>query len=191
VTTENHDSYFQAVRAGARSEYSYGRLDAVRATKLPVTSDWRLKLVDDCYSWVLRASGQIASGTLLPSEELGVGGNATIRGYEERAANGDHGWIISNELRTPVWGVGRFLHGQELPNRVQALAFLDYGAVRQRTATTDDPKADLLSIGGGLRLWVSRNFSFRVDYGHQLRRETQLQLYSSHDRAHLGLELRY
>jgi len=80
LTDKNSDAAFGSYRE-AKAHYFYTRLSAERATKLPVTADWRSKSVSDCFSWDIRALGQVTTENLLPSEQLGLGGYATARGY--------------------------------------------------------------------------------------------------------------
>lgn len=46
----------------------------------------------------VRSQGQIASRNLLSSEQLGLGGLYTVRGYDERILNTDNGLFLSGEL---------------------------------------------------------------------------------------------
>jgi len=194
LSSDNSTTAFDKQRFGAKAEYLYGRFDALRATKLPLTEGWRSRPIDACFSWVVRGTAQVADGNLLPSEQLGVGGYSTVRGYEERAANGDEGWIISNELLTPRWRLPQlFPDPSREGNRLQLLGFVDYGATRfvNRGLATDIP-ADMVSVGCGLRFSVGRNFALRVDFGHQLQKQTpELQFSASTDRLHVGAELRF
>jgi len=155
----NTDRAFMGLRPGTSSRYLYARLNAERITRLPYD-----------FSWIIRAQGQLADHKLLPSEELGLGGHATVRGFDERLVNGDNGWLISNELRTPSLRLGNLLDTPNGADFLQFLAFFDYGATRNRFPRSGDnpPEADLASVGGGLRFTVSQNFALRFDYGYQL-----------------------
>jgi hemolysin activation/secretion protein len=155
----NTDRAFTGLRPGTSSRYLYARLNAERITRLPYD-----------FSWIIRAQGQLADHKLLPSEELGLGGHATVRGFDERLVNGDDGWLISNELRTPSLRLGNLLATPNGADFLQFLAFFDYGATRNRFPRSGDnpPEADLASVGGGLRFTVSQNFALRFDYGYQL-----------------------
>ncbi|MCD6050096.1 MAG: peptide transporter [Verrucomicrobia bacterium] len=91
VTASNDDAAFRAYRGPqADATYIYGRLTLERLTKLP-----------ENFSWVLRAVGQISSQNIPTSEQLGIGGSMGPRGYDEREANGDNGYLIVNELQSP------------------------------------------------------------------------------------------
>jgi len=160
LSVHNDDESYDELRKGTESTYFYARLNAERVTRLPYD-----------FIWSVKAWAQVASERLLPSEQLALGGWNTIRGYDERVVLGDHGWIISNELRTPPWNIGNILEREGGQDTLQFLAFFDYGAVRIQDQVPDDgedPEKSLYSVGGGLRYSVSRNFSFRLDYGWAL-----------------------
>jgi hemolysin activation/secretion protein len=135
LTENNDDAHFNALRPGAPANYTYGRLNAERITRLP----WE-------FSWILRGQAQTTSDPLMPSEQLGLGGYSTVRGYEERVVNGDKGWLVVNEVRTPGFRIGNLTRQDEGQDYLQLLAFFDYGAVRG-----ESPHADLYSAGAGLR----------------------------------------
>jgi hemolysin activation/secretion protein len=168
----NEDEDFNATRPGADANYLYFRLLAERATKLPFGEDWKQRPVDDLFSWHFAATWQWADSRLLPSEQLGLGGYATVRGYDERLVNGDDGWIINNELRTPAWKIGNLLGTADTYDTIQFLAFFDYGAARNPKTDLDlgarIADVDLASVGAGLRFNVSTHFQFRFDYGFRL-----------------------
>ena len=164
LTANNSDGDFSNLRTNASADYFYGRLNAERLTRLP----WD-------FSWVVRAQGQLASDRLLPSEQLGIGGNATVRGYEEHQANGDNGWNVSSELRTPPFslGIGKMSHGR-VKDELQFLGFWDYGEAYTRSPVPNIPTefshAELMSVGPGLRYTINPYLSIRLDYGFQLIR---------------------
>ncbi|MDB6122850.1 MAG: peptide transporter [Pedosphaera sp.] len=173
LSVDNDDTHFNKLREKAKAEYFYFRLSAQRVTRLP----WD-------FSWVIKAIGQASNARLLPSEQLGVGGYSTVRGYDERLVNGDDGWLISNELRSPAIKAGRFIPNQEA-NYLQLLAFLDYGGIHTLDRVASDPKdVSLASVGPGLRFTLSKNLTVRFDYGFQL---TERFASSSRSRAHIGV----
>ncbi len=145
---------------GASAQYVYDNLLVTRVTNLP----WDA-------SWVVRASGQIAGGELLPSEQLGAGGVDSVRGYDERSASGSQGVLLSSELRSPaVHPLGNFAN-LGVDDQAQVLAFWDYGDVAYRNLQQNLPKsAELQSIGFGARYGIGRYLDARFDYGWQLER---------------------
>lgn len=186
LTGLNNDTAFNAFSAGADSEYAYGRIDVRRETPLGSHFSWRLK-----------AAGQYAESQLLPSETFGVGGYSSVRGYNERSVNGDNGFLVSNELRTEWYELRNLVNEANATDcGVQFLAFVDYGKVFTRSPNPvllERFDEALLSVGGGLRIHVSDNVRFRLDYGYQLSRAyltapSNLEK-QNRGRVHLGLEI--
>ena len=178
LSGKNKDINFQALRAFAESEYVYGNMQLQRITRLPRE-----------FSWHFSAEAQIADGNLLGSEQLGAGGYASVRGYDERQANGDQGYLIRNELRTPAFSLGAPLPGKEA--QLQLLAFLDYGMVRnKRLLPGEDRSVELASAGLGSRLSIDQNVSARFDYGWQLK-DSGIPGGPRNSRAHFSLLVSY
>ena len=111
VTDLKSDAAFDDARKLAEAQYAYARFNLERATRLPAD-----------FSWIVRGIVQVATGNLLASEQLGMGGYATARGYEEREGNGDQGWFVSNELRSPPFSLlSRFSKRITLEEKMQLL----------------------------------------------------------------------
>ena len=163
MTSDNNDATFDQLRPGSKAHYFYGRLTAERLTRLPMG-----------FSWVLHGFGQYATERLTPSEEMGIGGFGTVRGYGERLVNGDNGWVVNNEIRTPTFPVLKNLGFFPWDDRLQFLAFFDYGSVFIKDFGVSDAGAgrtretDLASVGAGLRYTVIQNLSIRFDYGFEV-----------------------
>jgi len=94
LSYRNTATAFRDLRSGTTAYYTYGRLILERLTRLPY----------NC-SWVLNASAQLTPQRLMPSEQMGLGGYQTVRGYDERVINGDQGWFVSNEFRLPSFSL--------------------------------------------------------------------------------------
>jgi hemolysin activation/secretion protein len=186
--SHNEDEDFEGTRPGSEANYFYFRVLAERATKLPFGPDWQRKRVDEVFAWHIAGTYQWANSQLLPSEQLGIGGYATVRGYDERSVNGDDGWVINNELRTPAWRIGNLTATAGAYDTIQFLLFSDYGAAR-----SPEGDFDLLSIGGGVRYNVSTHFQFRLDYGWQLTDKglSSTGTDSKDSRAHLAALLSF
>jgi hemolysin activation/secretion protein len=162
LTAQNSTSFFQqqANNAFAKANYFYDTLNITQTTRLPFDA-----------SWVMRLTGQTATTNLLPSEELGAGGHDTVRGYNERAANGSVGFLASQELRTPPFSLANGLLSDGVVDQAQLLAFWDYGSVRDAHYTAGTiPSTKLSSLGVGARYTVTRYVDLRIDYGFQQRR---------------------
>jgi len=162
MTDNNTNRAFAATRSRANSEYVYGQANLNRVTKLP----WN-------FSWVVKGAYQDASGNLLGSEQFGLGGDGTVRGYQEREANGDQGWLASTEIRLPPFSLSQFFapqFGTNIANdQLQFLVFTDYGWTRNIDLLPgEDPNIYLWSVGAGFRYTLSKYVTAKLDYGWQL-----------------------
>ncbi len=174
LTSYNKDAYFNDLTSGAKAKYTYVQINAERLTKLPAD-----------FTWDLKANVQFASGILLGTEKMGFGGYNTVRGYDERVVNGDGGYLLVNELRTPVIQLNRIANSQHQFGTLQLLAFYDLGYATNHD--TEDNTA-LSSVGLGLRYVFSTNISARFDYGWQLKDLGDLgNGYTNGSRAHVGV----
>ncbi len=174
------------LRSGNDDAFAHTRANAAaRFTHLAATFT-RETPIRDFALWSVRFTTQWADGNLLPGEQLGLGGYDSVRGYEERAAAGDRGLLLRNELRSPSL---RLLGA--LPGRWQGLLFWDYG-----TASIVDPlpgeprRTTLSSVGPGLRYNYTQRLSLRADYGW-ITREERLLTSPAAGRAHFSLTLSY
>lgn len=178
LTSQNDDRNFQVLRAFAQSDYVYSNVQLQRITRLPQD-----------FSWHFSAEAQIADGNLLGSEQLGAGGFASVRGYDERQANGDEGYLIRNELRTPSYNLGSPFPGKEA--QLQLLTFLDYGLVRNKRLLPGEVRSvELASAGFGARFSIDQNVTARFDYGWQLK-DTGLPGGPNSSRVHFSLMVSY
>lgn len=167
LTARNGREEFEAFRQGADPEYAYARLEAT----------WARPLVDD-WSCRLHATTQLASGALLPTEQLGLGGYHTVRGYAERVFLADSGYAMSAEVRTPAWGPPADSWAGKL--RLQGVAFLDHGH-GWREGEDDE---SLTGVGLGARAAFGSYGSARFDLGWGLESGDGLE-------AHAGVTLTY
>ncbi|MDZ4816380.1 MAG: ShlB/FhaC/HecB family hemolysin secretion/activation protein [Verrucomicrobiota bacterium] len=157
LTDDNTDADFGRARAGAVADYVYGQVNLERVTKLPGE-----------FSLLNRFKYQFASDNLLGSEQLGVGGADSVRGYPSRALNGDEGYLLSAELRTPSLSIGEALGHSEWQDDLQFLVFVDYGVADVKNPLPGESDRDALGIGPGFRYRLSTYVTLRLDYGFQL-----------------------
>ena len=151
LTDGNQTGPYETARAGAQPDYIYGWLEIERVTKL--SAGW---------TWVARGIAQLSSANLLGSEQLGLGGMRNLRGYEEREANGDQGFVLVNELHSRPFRV--------MGGELDPLVFLDYGLVASHDRLPDEPShLDLSSVGVGFRYNLRGNFNLVAAYGWQLQ----------------------
>ncbi len=171
---------YQQQRLDASSSYIYGQLTLDRVTRLP-----------EDFTWHVHGLLQESNANLLPSEQLGLGGYATVPGYEEREVNGDNGFLIGSEILTPPVGLGQLMGWKSFNDQLQFLGFIDYGGTSLHTVTDADtnPNTNVLGVGPGLRYVINPYLSLRFDYGFQLL--TTGFGTGEHSRGHVGLVISY
>ena len=157
------DAEYGISSAGRSARYEYAGLVIQRATVLPAD-----------FQWISRGQLQLSTTNLQGSEELSVGGMATVRGYNERIFSGDQGWVVNQELRGPLWS----WHLPAFPKKARPLEtrpflFWDYARVSiKHPYAAMAPLDPIMSTGAGIRSALASNFSLSADYGWQLLRTT-------------------
>ena len=142
---------FARVRADARSGYSLLRYSATHLHALP--ADWQFRA---------SVSGQVTRASLVPGEQFGAGGVASVRGFENREATGDEGYSGSFELYTPDLCARRWS-----ATACRVLAFYDGARVSRNHALPGEADhASIGSMGLGWRGSIGRHATLQLDYGH-------------------------
>jgi len=158
VNMRNTEKSFNFTNSGSitgrSSLYEYGRLILARDTLLP----WGVDFVS-------RIQLQISSTNLQGSEQLLIGGGATVRGYGQ-SFSGDQGWVINQEIRSKYFQ-GHFPFTNKNPRSqlfTQFVAFWDYGqATYKHPAITDVTLPGLMGTGVGIRGSILGKFSMGSD----------------------------
>jgi hemolysin activation/secretion protein len=182
----NSDAEFAASRESASSDYTYGRFNLSRVTRLPRD-----------FSWVSDLQLQASNRNLLGSEQFGIGGYQTVRGYDSYAAVGDEGVLFKNEIRTPTLSFLKKLNVNVPKEELQFLLFMDYGSVKNVEPLEGEIKTDLMSAGVGVRYSIGPNLTFRADYGRQLKalpsimESTSQSTIEKDSRVHVGIVFAY
>ncbi|WP_237772378.1 ShlB/FhaC/HecB family hemolysin secretion/activation protein [Herbaspirillum robiniae] len=114
-------------------------------------SDWQMRLA---------TTAQYAPDPLPPTEQFGLVGATTVRGFTERAVSADSGIIVNAEAYTP-----ELLGKSELKGNLRLLAFYDIGrGYNNKTAGSAlAPNMTVASIGFGARYTLGRDFNLRLD----------------------------
>jgi hemolysin activation/secretion protein len=166
--------------AGRSAEYVYAGLIAQRVTALPAD-----------FLWISRGQLQVSTSNLEGSEEMTVGGMATVRGYNERIFSGDQGWIVNQELRGPLWSC----HVPTLPKNARPLEtrpllFWDCSHVSVKHPYAGMVPLDkIMSTGVGIRSNLASNLNLSADYGWQILKTTLGQ--PRRDRGDIQVTLAY
>jgi hemolysin activation/secretion protein len=145
------DADFTAARFGATSSYSLWRYGAGFTRTLP--QEWLMRLT---------LNGQATHDALIPGEQFGVGGAASVRGLQERDISNDAGFTANAELYTPNLCAA----AQGAVTRCSLLAFIDQGHLSRNDALPGEATHDSVTSGGlGFRLTSGRMLSLQMDYG--------------------------
>lgn len=119
-------------------------------------AQWVRQLAPDMLL-IARGSVQLASDSLLLSQQFSLGGQATVRGYRQDQLLTDNGLQGSVEARFPI------LRIPDLGGVLQIATFLDGGYGWNVRGPNPDQNT-LIGLGTGL-LWQQSNLSARIDWG--------------------------
>jgi hemolysin activation/secretion protein len=159
----------------ARSQFSFG-LDALNSTINQNQPDSRFFTWRGQFQWVrlfglntgnlptvpillLRTDVQLADRPLVPTEQLGLGGFDSIRGYRQDALLTDNGILASAEMRFPVVTIPKW------ESVVQLIPFIDVGTGWNQGQIKDPNPNTLVSAGLGVQFMKLRSFRARLDWG--------------------------
>lgn len=167
---------FAAARAGASSSFSALRVNAAYNRALP--NDWQARVA---------FAAQFSPDALVPGEQFGAGGQATVRGFGERDITGDTGHALNAEIYTPNLCAAVKIASTQC----RALAFFDAGQVRRHNPQAGDPyaKASIGSIGVGLRMNVDKTMTLQLDLGHVI--DSGVGSTEGDNRVHVKLAVSY
>lgn len=153
--SKGRDADFALVRSGANANYQLFRLGTNASQQF--AGDWQ---------WRVALDAQGAREPLVPGEQFGLGGQDSLRGFAERAVNGDRGWRGSLEIFTPELGS----HTGIDRARLRFSAFVEAGRVQRLAALPGEVPGDgIASVGLGMRFGIAKSLSIRLDYGHVVR----------------------
>lgn len=160
---------------GSTPDYLIFRSGANLGTVLP--ADWQARFT---------VSGQYSDDSLTAYEQLGLGGPASGRGYNDRAAAGNNGIAWSAEIYSP--DLAKLLRLSQ--SQVRLVGFYDDGYVfRPRGAAAAVGDTRLASIGSGIRVAVSKYFNLSADWGFTLNKTATAP--SGENRLHFKAALLY
>jgi len=155
LPNQTHTDY-NDLRQYANPHYYYTRM-SLSPTFRHVQSGMVLSIV---------MRGQWSTANLLSSEEYGIGGYNTVRGYDERQFNGDWAFNGNAEIRSPEWKL--FFRGK-YRDAFQLLVFYDYGKIWVKRQLIGEPRFEMIdSVGAGCRYFIDRWLTARVDWGWKL-----------------------
>ncbi|MGL5082044.1 MAG: ShlB/FhaC/HecB family hemolysin secretion/activation protein [Microcoleaceae cyanobacterium] len=157
-----------------RSQFNFG-LGIVSATNndSPVPDgeffSWlgqvqRAQLLGERHLLVIRGDLQLAADSLLPSEQLVIGGVQSVRGYRQNVRTGDSGFRFSIEDRVTIT---RNASGNPV---IQIIPFIELGSVWNQPNNPNELLSQNFLAGTGLGLiWEPflgiKGMSLKLDYG--------------------------
>ena len=151
-----------------RSQFSLG-IDVLNATVNQDAPDSRFFAWQGQGQWarllapetllLLRLNTQLASRTLLPIEQFGLGGQDSIRGYRQDYLLTDNGAFVSAEVQVPI------LRLPQINSILQVVPFVDFGVGWNSSGRNNPDPNTLASVGLGLRWAQSDRFTVRLDWG--------------------------
>ncbi|MHC5746731.1 MAG: ShlB/FhaC/HecB family hemolysin secretion/activation protein [Nostoc sp.] len=155
----------------ARSQFSLGT-GAFNATINNTEPDSRFFAWRGQAQWVrllapdtlllIRGDVQLASTTLLASEQFGLGGISSVRGYRQDFLLTDNGALASVELRLPIVRIPQW------DGVMQVTPFVDVGTAWNNSSNRDENNTNtntLASVGLGLRWSQGNNFTAGIEWG--------------------------
>ena len=140
----NVDVHYWVARAG---------FDAAQALE----GDWQVRA---------RLDAQYTGEALVPAEQFGIGGQASVRGFLEREVSSDKGHSGTLEVYTPE--LAPMIGLKDWNARL--LAFYDFGRLtRVNPLPGEQLREGIASAGLGLRLALQKAFSLRLDVANILQ----------------------
>ncbi len=167
---------YERLRQGATPYYFFGRVR-----------------IDDYISfpdWLLFTEGraQVSTASLLPSEQFGLGGYNTVRGYQERLVNVDTAFCFNVEARSnDIKILQRWK--PSFKDSLIFLGFVDFGTGYNHNPIPGiDGWQSLLGIGPGMRYQVGSWLTGRLDWAFPLLKVAD---HKREQRLHFSLIVSY
>lgn len=107
---------------------------------------------------IVRANTQIASISLLPLEQFGIGGTDSVRGYRQDFLLADNGAVAGAEVQIPV------VRLSQSRGVLQVIPFVDFG-VGWNNSGRNPASNTLAAVGLGWRWSEGDRFTARLDWG--------------------------
>ncbi|PWF43095.1 ShlB/FhaC/HecB family hemolysin secretion/activation protein [Massilia glaciei] len=146
------DADFGGARFGAKADFS--ALRAAASYTHQFAGSWQARLL---------VNAQHTRDALVPGEQFGAGGAASVRGFEERALSTDSGVLANAELFSPNLCAARARWS------CRALGFVDAARGSRNQALPGEVGSTAISSAGlGLRVALGEQIHGQIDWGHVL-----------------------
>lgn len=120
-------------------------------------TQWVRQLARDTL-FLVRGDLQLATDSLVPLEQFGLGGQLSVRGYRQDTLLTDNGVLFSAELRLPI------VRAPKIGGILQLTPFIDVGTGWNTKGENPSPST-LVGSGLGLLWKQDNNLSVRLDWG--------------------------
>ena len=178
IISDQSNTHYQSLRAHAKVDYFY--------TQLNWKSIYNF-IYDISFSLFMKL--QFSNRNLLASEQFGIGGYYSVRGYDEHFLSGDNGCLLSAEIRLPSFGFLNYFINKKIPDSLQILGFVDYGREWVDRRELGVRKTDyLLSMGPGLRYVIDPFLSLRLDWGFKRHKRP---FWPGDSKLHFGVNINF
>ncbi|HEY1044739.1 MAG TPA: ShlB/FhaC/HecB family hemolysin secretion/activation protein [Telluria sp.] len=146
------DRAFRAARAGADPSFDVLRLSASATRALSGRMlGWQARVV---------ANAQLSPDALVPGEQFGAGGSASVRGFAEREVSSDSGVSANLELYSPNWCASSLW-------QCRGLGFIDAAHAKRNDALPGELRSTTIASAGlGVRIAYGASMTFQLDWGH-------------------------
>ena len=179
INSRNNPDVYKDGRASTRTRYLTGNVSVQRLLNL--SHNWSI---------FFRAVGQVTSGNIPGSEQISIGGSATVRGYNERVFTGDEGFVFSADLQAPAIKYAIPFLKKSPPLETRLVGFFDTAQVYYHTVQPGDIiLPPLTSTGVGVRVNLPANFVMTADYGWQVKHPAFIG--TGHSRGHVKVVLAF
>jgi len=147
-----------------------------------------LKALEGDMQFRIAGSGQFTDKVMVAAEQFGLAGSTTVRGFSERAAASDWGYVVNAELYSP-----ELSKAAGVPGSLRALIFYDFsrGFNHRTLGTTVAEKIGVASVGAGLRYNIGKDVSVRADLGIVLDDGPALTRTQGEFRGHLNMMIAF
>lgn len=140
-------------------------------------------------NWQARAAitSQWTDNGLVAGEQIGLAGSTAVRGFNERAAAADTGYVGNLELYSPDYAATL-----GVPGNVRGIVFYDFAQGWNNGALVTIPKSvSVASWGVGIRYALDKNVAFRADLAQIVDRGPVANVGNGSWRGHFGLNISF
>ncbi len=158
MLNRNTDAIFHVTRSNSSADYAYFRGSVEHTIYF---GGWMASI---------ELAGQVATDRLHPSEMMYIGGMNTVRGFEENALRGDHGFVGRFEVHTPRVSILELVNmANGVRDGLRLYGFFDVGVSGiEAPANATDVATSIAGAGVGVTYQIEDNLLFEAAYGWEV-----------------------